>query len=98
VRDAEELRYKETDRISVLCAELRALGVSLEERQDGFAVTGGTIRGGACDARGDHRLAMSLALAGLAAPSPVLVRNAAILNESFPAFLPTLRALGVRDH
>ncbi len=98
VRDAEELRYKETDRISVLCAELRTLGVSLEERQDGFSITGGTLKGGACDARCDHRLAMSLALAGLAAPSPVLVRNAAILNESFPAFLPTLRTLGVRDH
>ncbi|MDD4024354.1 MAG: 3-phosphoshikimate 1-carboxyvinyltransferase [Kiritimatiellae bacterium] len=98
VRDAEELRYKETDRISVLCKELRALGVSVEERQDGFRITGGTISGGTCHARGDHRLAMSLALAGLASPAPVVVRDAAILNESFPAFLPTLRSLGVRTN
>ncbi|MDD4101198.1 MAG: 3-phosphoshikimate 1-carboxyvinyltransferase, partial [Kiritimatiellae bacterium] len=97
VRDAEELRYKETDRISVLCNELRALGVSLQEHKDGFSITGGTLKGGTCDARGDHRLAMSLAVAGLAAPAPVHVRNAAILNESFPAFLPTLRTLGTLE-
>jgi 3-phosphoshikimate 1-carboxyvinyltransferase len=96
VRDAEELRYKETDRISVLCKELRALGASVEERQDGFRITGKTLSGGSCHARGDHRLAMSLALAGLASPTPVVVRDAAILNESFPAFLPTLCSLGVR--
>ncbi len=95
VHDAEELRYKETDRISVLCNELRALGVCLEERPDGFSITGGTMKGGTCDAHGDHRLAMSLAVAGLAAPSPVHVHNADILNESFPAFLPTLRDIGV---
>jgi 3-phosphoshikimate 1-carboxyvinyltransferase len=94
VRDAEELRYKETDRISVLCGELRALGVALEERRDGFAIRGGTLAGGACAARGDHRLAMSLALAGLAAPSPVTVRGAEILNESFPDFAARLRGLG----
>lgn len=96
VRDAEELRYKETDRISVLCGELRALGVRLEEHRDGFTIYGGTLAGGTCEARGDHRLAMSLALAGLAAPAPVTVRRAEILNESFPDFVPQLRALGVQ--
>ena len=94
VYDAEELRYKETDRISVLCGELRKLGVRLEERQDGFSIEGGTLRGGVCEAHGDHRLAMSLALTGLAAPLPVTVRHAEILNESFPDFLSHLRALG----
>lgn len=92
VRDAEELRYKETDRISVLCGELRRLGVQLDERKDGFSIRGGTLAGGACEAHGDHRLAMSLALAGLAAP--VVVHHAEILNESFPDFVPNLRALG----
>ena len=95
VRDAEELRYKETDRISVLCGELKKLGVQLEERKDGFIIRGGTLTGGACEAHGDHRLAMSLALAGLAAPTPVTVRHAEILNESFPNFVPQLRSLGV---
>jgi len=95
VRDAEELRYKETDRISVLCGELKKLGVRLEERKDGFCICGGTLTGGACEAHGDHRLAMSLALAGLAAPAPVTVRHAEILNESFPDFVSQLRSLGV---
>jgi 3-phosphoshikimate 1-carboxyvinyltransferase len=94
VVDAEELRYKETDRISVMCTELRRLGVDLDERQDGFAIRGGTLKGGPCEAHGDHRLAMSLALAGLAASVPVTVHNAEILNESFPDFVPYLRALG----
>ncbi len=94
VHDAEELRYKETDRISVLCGELRRLGVRLDERRDGFSIRGGTLAGGVCEAHGDHRLAMSLALAGLAAPAPVTVRHAEILSESFPDFAPQLRTLG----
>jgi 3-phosphoshikimate 1-carboxyvinyltransferase len=96
VRDAEELRYKETDRISVLCGELKALGVQLAEHRDGFTIRGGTFSGGVCEARGDHRLAMSLALAGLAAPSPVTVRHAEILSESFPDFAAQVRSLGAR--
>ncbi len=94
VRDAEELRYKETDRISVMCGELRRLGVDIDERKDGFAIRGGTLKGGSCEAHGDHRLAMSLALAGLASPAPVTVHHAEILNESFPNFAPRLRSLG----
>lgn len=94
VCDAEELRYKETDRIGVLCGELAKLGARIEERKDGFRIHGGTLKGGACEAHGDHRLAMSLALAGLAAPSPVTVHHAEILNESFPDFVSQLRRLG----
>lgn len=94
VRNAEELRYKETDRISVLCGELKKLGVKLEEHPDGFTIFGGTLTGGFCEACGDHRLAMSLALAGLAAPAPITVHHAEILNESFPDFVPQLRFLG----
>ena len=95
VRDAEELRYKETDRISVLCGELRALGAEVEERRDGFTIRGGTLTGGVCDARGDHRLAMSLALTGLTSRSPVTVRGAEIVAESFPGFTAYMRELGV---
>jgi len=93
VRDAAELRYKETDRISVLCRELRKLGVKLDEHDDGFSIQGGTLNGGTCNASGDHRLAMCLALAGLAAPHKVTVQNAEILSESFPDFVPLLGAL-----
>jgi 3-phosphoshikimate 1-carboxyvinyltransferase len=94
VREAEELRHKESDRISILCSELKKLGVELEEFQDGFAITGGTIKGGECEAHGDHRLAMSLTLAGLKSPAPVTVLNAEILNESFPEFVTNLVKLG----
>jgi len=94
VRNATELRYKETDRISVLCRELRKLGVKLDERDDGFAIQGGTLTGGTCDASGDHRFAMALAVAGLSASSPVTVGNSNILNESFPDFVATMTRLG----
>ncbi|MFA7172682.1 MAG: 3-phosphoshikimate 1-carboxyvinyltransferase [Kiritimatiellia bacterium] len=94
VREAEELRHKESDRITTLCNELKKLGVVLEEFPDGFAITGGTVQGGSCTAQGDHRLAMSLALAGLQSPEPVIVQGAEILNESFPEFTANLMRLG----
>lgn len=95
VRDAAELRYKESDRIAALVTQLSALGAAIEERPDGFAVRGGTLRGGTVRAGGDHRLAMSMALCGLIAPEPVVVEEAEILTESFPSFVPSLAALGV---
>lgn len=96
VRDAAELRLKESDRIEALCGELRAQGVAVEERPDGFTLHGqGGIPGGAgADPHGDHRLAMSLAVAGLAAERPIRVRGAEIVKESFPGFPAALRALG----
>ena len=84
VREAEELRYKETDRIAAIVAQLGALGAEVEECPDGFTVRGVTLKGGTARANGDHRLAMSMALCGLRAP--VSVEGAEILNESFPEF------------
>ena len=92
VREAKELRYKESDRIAAIVTQLRALGAEVEEFDDGFAVHGGTLTGGTAQANGDHRLAMSMALCGLRAP--VSVEGAEILNESFPSFVPSLVALG----
>lgn len=91
VREAKELRYKETDRIAAIVAQLGALGAEVEERTDGFLVRGGTLKGGTARANGDHRLAMSMALCGLRAP--VSVEGAEILNESFPEFEPLLSSL-----
>ena len=91
VREAKELRYKETDRIAAIVAQLGALGAEVEERDDGFTVHGGTLKGGTARANGDHRLAMSMALCGLRAP--VSVDGAEILNESFPEFEPILSSL-----
>ena len=93
VRDAAELRYKETDRIASIVRQLRALGADVEEAPDGFTIHGGGLSGGTAQANGDHRLAMSMAICGLRVP--VSVAGAEILDESFPSFVPTLRALGV---
>lgn len=93
VRGAKELRYKESDRIAAICRNLSALGASVEEFEDGFAIEGGTISGGTAEAGGDHRLAMSMAIAGLV--KPVMVRGAEILSESFPDFTAILEKLGV---
>jgi len=95
VQDAGELRHKESDRISALVIQLRALGVAAEERPDGFVIHGSRHwRGGKVDAHGDHRLAMSLAVAGLAAREPVTVHGAESVAESFPTFVEALRSLG----
>lgn len=94
VHDAKELRLKESDRIAMLAAELRNLGVEIDEHSDGFTIHGGKIMGGTVESHGDHRLAMSLAIAGLAAESPVTVRNAECTSESFPTFVEILQKLG----
>jgi 3-phosphoshikimate 1-carboxyvinyltransferase len=95
VADAEELRHKESDRITALGEELRALGAEFSETPDGFIVQGGrSLRGGVARPHGDHRLAMSLAVAGLASESPVKVAEAGIIHESFPDFAAVLRSFG----
>jgi 3-phosphoshikimate 1-carboxyvinyltransferase len=95
VQDAAELRNKESDRISGLCQGLRLLGVQAQEAADGFTISGGyPIKGGRVGAYGDHRLAMALALVGLASTNPVTVMGSEIIHESFPEFADTLAALG----
>ena len=98
IHDAAELRYKETDRIANLCRELRRIGAEIEEHPDGMTITGGQLKGGRCDACGDHRLAMALAIAGLTASTPVIVNHAEVLIDSFPNFVETLNALGINDY
>ncbi len=95
VHDAAELRLKESDRIRTLCAELRGLGVPAEEHPDGFTIPGGVRpAGGTAHAHGDHRLAMAMTIAGLAARDTVAVEGAEMVNESFPGFVDVLRGLG----
>jgi 3-phosphoshikimate 1-carboxyvinyltransferase len=95
VDDAAELRVKESDRISGLCREMRKLRISVDEQSDGFTIHGGApIHGGQIDPLGDHRLAMSLAVAGFAATNEVFIDQAEIIHESFPEFIPTLQSLG----
>lgn len=97
VRDAAELRHKESDRIAHLVEALQALGVDAEERPDGFVVRGkGRVRGGRVHAHNDHRLAMAMAVAGLASQEGVVVEDGGIYRESFPAFPQVLARLGAR--
>jgi 3-phosphoshikimate 1-carboxyvinyltransferase len=96
VHQAEELRNKESDRISAMCDGLRGMGVQVEEAEDGFTIHGnGKVPGGVeLDPQGDHRLAMSLAIAGLAAQKPITIINSEIIAESFPDFVEELNRLG----
>jgi len=94
VGDATELRVKETDRIANMAVELRKLGARVEERPDGFVVEGPTrLVGAQVNSHGDHRLAMSLAIAGLAAEGETAIEGAECIADSFPGFEETLRDL-----
>ncbi len=96
VSDAEDLRSKETDRISAVIEFLRGAGVACEEKQDGFIVDGtGYIKGGVYSSFGDHRMAMSIGIAGLAANGQVTIAEAESVEVSYPAFWRELESLGV---
>lgn len=95
VKDAGELRVKETDRIASTVSELRKMGVNIEPTPDGFIVEGPTrLMGGSVESQGDHRLAMATAVAALAAHGPTTVYGADVTADSFPGFELTLQALG----
>lgn len=93
VKGAGELRLKETDRIAGVVDGLTAIGVDIEATDDGFAVRGGPIKGGTLEARGDHRLAMLGAIAGLASEEGVEVLGMEAAAISYPAFEDDLRGL-----
>jgi len=96
VSGAEELRKKETDRIAVMARALEAVGVAVEERPDGARIVGGRIGGGTIDSRGDHRIAMSFAVASLRAAGPIEILNTAEVATSFPTFLDVAEAAGLK--
>ncbi len=93
---AGELRVKESDRIAVMARALENLGIRVEESPDGAVVHGGPIAGGTVDSGGDHRIAMSMAVAGTAAAAPVRILNVDNVATSFPGFAASLQALGGR--
>ena len=95
VRDAGELRVKESDRIGTLAAELRKMSVQIEEGPDGFVIAGPTeLRGARVDAHNDHRLAMSLAVAGLLARGETVIGGWECIADSLPNFGELLPLLG----
>ena len=97
VRDASELRVKETDRIATTVSELRKLGAKIEPTSDGFIIDGPTrLTGAPVEGHGDHRLAMAMTVAGLAAAKTTVVYGTHVTADSFPGFEITLQALGAR--
>jgi 3-phosphoshikimate 1-carboxyvinyltransferase len=96
IRDAEELRHKESDRIATMARVLRAFGVTCEERPDGLDIEGraDALQAAEVDSRGDHRIAMTAAVLALVAGAPSRVRDAGCIATSYPKFVATLRGLG----
>ncbi len=96
VADAAELRVKESDRIALICENLQATGVDVTEHPAGFVIKGGSSpRGATTDGRGDHRIAMAMAVLGLAAQGPVTIRGAREIGTSFPDFASQLPGVDV---
>jgi 3-phosphoshikimate 1-carboxyvinyltransferase len=95
IRDAAELRVKESDRIATMAHVLGAFGVPCEELPDGLIITGGApLRGARIESRGDHRIAMSAALLGMLAEGDSVIDGAEAVDTSFPGFVALLRSLG----
>jgi 3-phosphoshikimate 1-carboxyvinyltransferase len=87
IRDARELRVKETDRIAAMTSELARLGAQVEAREDGMEIVGmERLRGGSVASHGDHRIAMSMAIAALRADAPVTIEDTDCTATSFPGF------------
>lgn len=96
VTGAEELRVKETDRIQAMADGLSALGVVCETTEDGIVVHGGEIGGGEVESFGDHRIAMSFAVASLRATDTITIRNCANVATSFPNFIELATKIGIK--
>jgi 3-phosphoshikimate 1-carboxyvinyltransferase len=96
VSGAQELRVKESDRIQTMCDGLRSLGISAIALPDGARILGGRLRGGVVDAHGDHRVAMSFAMAGLRAEQPITILDCVNVQTSFPGFADLAAGAGLR--
>ena len=96
IRGAGELRYKESDRLGVMAAGLRRLGIEVVENADGLVIEGGELHGGRLDAQGDHRIAMAFAIAGAAAREPIEILGTDQVSTSFPDFERIAAGCGLR--
>jgi 3-phosphoshikimate 1-carboxyvinyltransferase len=95
IRGAAELRVKESDRIAVMAAGLRELGIRIEETPDGAIIEGGHLHGGRVDSHGDHRCAMSFTVAGAVAADDVGIADCANVATSFPGFVALANGCGL---
>jgi 3-phosphoshikimate 1-carboxyvinyltransferase len=99
IRDAAELRVKETDRIAAVASNLRAMGVQVEEFPDGMAITGGSpLKGARLPCHHDHRIAMAFAVAGLFADGETIIEDTTCVNTSYPGFAEALMQIQSGGH
>ena len=97
VRDAKELRVKESDRIAAIALNLRKMGAKVEEREDGLKIPGGQqLHGAEVDSQGDHRIAMAFAIAALRAEGETMIHGADAAVISYPGFFQALEAVAHR--
>lgn len=97
IREARELRVKETDRITAMAVNLRKLGITVTESEDGMDITGSEqLQGGTVDSSGDHRIAMSMSIAALVAGGPITVTDTGCVATSFPTFFPLLEKVAAK--
>ena len=96
ITGAQELRHKESDRIAVMVAGMKTLGIEVEEFADGVKITGGQFDGGSVECHHDHRIAMSFAVAGLVASEAVTINDAATVATSFPNFVDLGNEVGMQ--
>jgi 3-phosphoshikimate 1-carboxyvinyltransferase len=91
-----QARIKETDRITVMCAELKKMGAKISELKDGLVVEQSKLKGAKVNGHGDHRIVMALAVAGLCSPGQTLIDTAEAVGVTFPTFLECMRDLGAK--
>ncbi|HNT65196.1 MAG TPA: 3-phosphoshikimate 1-carboxyvinyltransferase [bacterium] len=97
IKDAEELRFKECDRLATMCKYLKKMGADIRENKDGCVIKGPTpLHGCTIDSLGDHRIAMSFAIAGLIADEKTVIKNSECIDVSFPGFFEVLEKSVVR--
>ena len=89
IRDAGELKVKETDRLAEIVKDLRLMGISAEEAPDGMVIHGGRLRSAVIDPAGDHRMAMALTVASYGAATTIKIDDTQCVAKSFPAFFNT---------
>ncbi len=96
IRNAAELRVKESDRIATMAANLRLLGIEVEEQEDGMSIKGGATLNPTAPVRsyGDHRIAMAMAVLATCAEEPVVINNVACVDTSYPGFWNDLKQIG----
>lgn len=94
IKGAERLRYKESDRIESVVQNLKKMGVSVTEKQDGMEIIGGSVKGAELDGYNDHRIVMAFSIAGLFADSGVVISDTESINKSYPKFFDDYNSLG----